>query len=76
LKKRFDQVLVELNQFESLDIMIADLIERQERNQEKIKLYEREIPELKKNIADLTHIRDNINRVKCTNNLNLLPPAY
>ena len=70
------EVLAELELFDSLENVIADLNERQERNQEKIKLYEREIPELKKNIADLTHIRDNINRVKCISNVNPLPPAF
>lgn len=76
LKKRYEEVVAELDQFYNLEIVIADSSERLERYNEKIKSYEREIPVLKKGVADLIHIRDNINRVKCTNNLNPLPPAF
>lgn len=77
LTKKFNETLAEFNKYEleKLDEELAFLLFQQELSQKLVKAYEREIPELKRSLDDLTHIRDAIYSVAGCKTVIPLPPA-
>jgi len=60
LRKRFEEAMNEVESLSNVDSQIAELQERHDQNNEKLKYYERQIPQLKQQIADLTLLRASI----------------
>lgn len=57
LRNRFEEAMREVESLSNVDTQIAELQERHDQNTEKLKYYERQIPQLKQQIADLTLLR-------------------
>ena len=61
LESDYDQVFNNNALFDLLDKIMIDLYEKMERNQQELKLFEREIPQLNKQINELNLIKTNLN---------------
>ena len=64
LTKQFNEAITENNLLDGVDSQLFDLSERNQYDQQVIIMYEREIPELKKQIEELTMIESKLEK-KC-----------
>ena len=59
LNVKLDEILANSNAYLDLDGDIEELVERNKHNQQVLVIYEREIPELRKHVDDLTIMKSN-----------------
>jgi hypothetical protein len=68
LSEKFDEAVEEgAAEAKKLDADVEELIDRNRHNQEVLVIYEREIPELRKQVADLGLLKSSLER-KCYRN--------
>lgn len=60
LEKQYDQVFKDSELFDRIEKQLNDLNEAKERNQQELKIFEREIPNLTKQINELNLIELNL----------------
>ena len=61
LADRFEEALAESNEYSAkIDSDVEDMIERNTYNQEILVIYEREVPELRKQIKDLNLLKSSL----------------
>ena len=65
LTQQFEDAINESSLMAQVESTLEDMIERNSHEQQVLVIYEREIPEIRKQIDELTRLESNLKHIKC-----------